>query len=434
MGNKALLVFGKIIWIWITGVLAGMLLLALSALIPASFLEQNLSESAALLESEGDWRPVVDGVTGTQLDNYTDALLLQIAYQGSNRTNGPVFYRAMDNTYSLLENAYAVQSLGGMLRGEAGNGASYARYWLGSEVVLRILLCFLNYGQIRLLIGCLAAIGLILLLYGMYKKGYGIYIPAFLGMLVLWFPMVLFYSLQFSAVYFVMIASLLVYVWAPRKSSYALFFMGIGMMTAYVDFLTFPLLTLGIPLGLWIVDREDKRIRDLLAGGFVCSLFWGLGYAAMWGLKWIVGSLVLRRNLILEALRTVRTRTSRHSGDDAFTYPDVLAANFHVINHWYIWAGIGLAVLLILLVAIHSNKQRIKQSAQAVEKQGSRVPICVGTLILALFPFAWYMVTGNHSYVHSWYTFREYALTAWGLLLCLTTALVGTKSQTGIKE
>ncbi len=432
---------GTIVLYLLTGILAGILLLAASALIPASALEKHLIDSAELLSSEGDWRPVIPGYNGTQLDNYTDALLLQIAYQGCRRENGNVFVRAMENPYELLPDAYAVASLKGVLSGKEGNKASYARYFLGGTAILRILLCLFSYGQIRVLFGICESILLIVVLYGMAKKGYGILIPAFLGMILLWYPVVLPFSLQLSAIYFVMMGAVIAYLYLPGKSSYLLYFLVIGMITGYVDFLTFPVLTLGIPMGFVLWDtckkHDEKELvalsfTEYFIKGISYSVVWLIGYGGIWAGKWIAGSLFLRRNLILEALRTVRTRTSRHSGDTAFSYFDVLIANWNVINRVPIWIGMGVVILLIVGIVVwkltrkrfcgKGNEGNCEQADNfpAAEQRRDICSLCFALLILALFPFGWYMVAGNHSYVHSWYTFREYSLTAWALLLMFT--------------
>lgn len=70
-------------------------------------------------------------------------------------------------------------------------------------------------------------------------------------------------------------------------------FLIIGMATSYVDFLTYPFVSLGIPLVIWLIlDNEEKVIQKL--GKMVWnSGFWCAGYAGMWAGKWILGSILL---------------------------------------------------------------------------------------------------------------------------------------------
>ena len=66
-----------------------------------------------------------------------------------------------------------------------------------------------------------------------------------------------------------------------EKDGVVLFFLGTGMVTSYVDFLTYPLITFGLPCVLWLMLEKDRQKNALLLL-VQLALAWGIGYAGMW--------------------------------------------------------------------------------------------------------------------------------------------------------
>ena len=70
-----------------------------------------------------------------------------------------------------------------------------------------------------------------------------------------------------------------------------------GVCTSFLDLLVTPILTLGLPLTVWLLDprvpgsRAPLRRCGAVAGGAVC---WGAGYALCWASKWVLAGLVHR--------------------------------------------------------------------------------------------------------------------------------------------
>lgn len=72
-----------------------------------------------------------------------------------------------------------------------------------------------------------------------------------------------------------------------------LYFFAVGMIENFFDFLTYPIITLGIPLIilLWLRVRDEQAdFKGNFWFMFQSSVSWGLGYAltwiAKWGLQW----------------------------------------------------------------------------------------------------------------------------------------------------
>ncbi len=69
-----------------------------------------------------------------------------------------------------------------------------------------------------------------------------------------------------------------------------LYFFVVGMVENFFDFLTYPIITLGIPLIvlLWLKIRDESAdLKENMIFTVKSSVSWGLGYALTWIAKWV---------------------------------------------------------------------------------------------------------------------------------------------------
>ena len=74
--------------------------------------------------------------------------------------------------------------------------------------------------------------------------------------------------------------------------------------TVYFDFLTYPLVTLVYPLGIYLYfhgGTPGKGIRGMVGN----SAEWGVGYGGMWAAKWILADCLTGSASIRDAMETV---------------------------------------------------------------------------------------------------------------------------------
>ena len=77
-------------------------------------------------------------------------------------------------------------------------------------------------------------------------------------------------SLQFGSVTIITFCAMLFILCKSRKWQenlflWNIFFMFVGIITSYMDLLTFPLITLGVPLTLWVcMYQRDKVKGDIM--------------------------------------------------------------------------------------------------------------------------------------------------------------------------
>ena len=271
--------------------------LALTAVycLPVRPIQEHVRVSVDAFLEEGDNPFVLPGYKGSSLDNTTDAIMLGNALYQSEL---PAYQAAMEAGRAELDNEHTQLALKKYLDQDQGlTLTSYERYWHGYLVVLKPLLLVFNYGQIRILNGIVMAILVLLILRQLWKRDLRRGMLAFLLSVAGLFPMALPYSLQFSTSFYVGtgISLFLLYRYEKikEKEQYIEMFFLAGALTSYVDFLTYPIYALGIPLVLCIV-LDNENIGNELKRIVACACSWGSGYLLMWAGKWLIGSALLK--------------------------------------------------------------------------------------------------------------------------------------------
>ncbi|MCR5310813.1 MAG: hypothetical protein K6E32_05270, partial [Lachnospiraceae bacterium] len=205
--------------------------LTVANLVDTDRLQNNAGQALDVLDAEGDY-PIYYDDFAVRLDNVSDRLIVkESSLQGSNP-----LYTAIDM-----------------------NG--YYRYWHGYALFLRPLLAFLGLNQIRkilmILIGLVFAVTTVVL----YKKLGIAGAAAFSLMWVEYYSSKVSGSLQFFWCYFIMCAAVIFICIADglkkEKEAYCILFFGLGSFTNFVDLLTFPLVTLTVPLAVLVIIKRD---------------------------------------------------------------------------------------------------------------------------------------------------------------------------------
>ncbi len=398
--------------ILLLGVVLGLLLLACVYRIPQSAMRRGTETSAGILHGETLYPRVVESVPASQLDNFTDALMLNITYY----KGGSFAEDMLSSAYIQNDENDPLESLYGYVTGAEGEyqEAYYGRYWHGYQAVLAPLLTVFDLLQIRYLNMALQialAAAVLLTLHACGRK------DMLLPYAILWIslmPAALFYSLQFSSTFYIMAVLSLVIASRSGKFDFAKLcfaFEIAGILEAYFDLLTYPLVTFGVPAILWFaLDAERKqsllrRIRQLVLLG----VSWGLGYLGMWSSKWVIAALFAGDNTLETAYQAIKFRSAMQlTGDVKITYLDVIKANvFFYVSRGFV-AVFAAGVLLWLIKWFRQRKNKPDPELRSVLPAMAAIAVC------ALTPFAWYLVTANHSYLHSWFTFRELGIFLYG--------------------
>lgn len=403
------------IGVLVAGILAGTVLMILVYCIPEAPMEANAQRSVEIYNYEGVYPQLMWGYKMSQLDNCTDAtMILNAIYSG---LGSPVEkamqvyrteYRGENQVKSLIDYVNKVDA--------ETYVCAYPRYWHGYLLILKPLLFFWDVADIRVMnmFFQIALLGYVLLL--MKKEEYGKYIPGFLFAVILFNPVAISLSFQFSTVYYLMLLGI-IYVLKheilSEKKCIFLFLVS-GIATAFFDFLTYPLAALCFPL-LFLLLRE-KSWKEVMKKTILYSLIWGIGYIGMWCGKWTIGSILLNRNIWMDAIGRAAEYESMNYGEGKVNALQVVLKNVMVLAKWPI-------LISGLVIGIYYLKQYLKKGVYRIGGLKQRYLYFLPYMLISLIPFAWYLAAGTHSYIHYWFTYRELCISVFAILAGLTKCM-----------
>lgn len=391
---------------FLCSVIGGSFLLAAAYALPQRSIDKHVEESVAVLAEEGNYPVETPGILGTMRDNYTDAIMLNMASYDSKY---PLLQKAFGNYKKRNSDKYAVTWLEHRNDKDA-KSVSYARYWHGYLVPLKLLLEVFNYQQIRSLIIFTDLLLIVWICLLMQKKGRNRYIFPFL-ITLMFFPLnIVGKSLQFSTVFIPVLLEILVMLKYEKNfhAQYGLLFLFSGIVTAYLDLLTYPLVSVGFLLCFAIISDENSRCFGKWKNMVGYTLSWGIGYGGMWASKWLISSLILRENVLKNAVDTAAFRVSTSNGNDTWTHMDVWKVN--------ISNSPKIILVLVLIFVVYLLSRCVQKKTDKINFISNSVFI-----IIACMPFVWYFIMSNHSYIHSFFTHRELAVSCLAILFYFTS-------------
>ncbi len=389
------------------GVYAGlivlyMLLMTVVYTIPNSLVEDNVELSIKYIDLEGDGPHVTFYRASSRVDNYSDRIIYQEVLRDENAS---VLYSAMDNQ-------------------------NYARYWHGHSVYMRPLSVFFDITQVRyiLMVAFYALAALMLVKVGR-RFGGPVAAVFFIGLMAI-YPNTVSTCLQLAAVFLVAFVftmlSIRVYDKSPGKIALLLFVS--GSVANFFDLLTVPLVSLGLPLIVILLIEAERS--PLVLGNTQASapsiwrqiwekvwliaricIAWVLGYGGTWLAKWLIGSAVLQRNVLADAIETILFRTEGKVDWFDISYPNMFRYNIENILLPIPMKWNALLIILILALTVFA----LIRSAAARERMKGLWLL----LPAAVMPYCWYTVLLNHSCIHSWFTYRLQILTLLGIGICV---------------
>jgi len=357
--------------------------------IPNSRIANNTAKSLQVIEREGKYpRPFFNTYTyGCQLDNFTDKIMFKKTMK--------------EEDLSPFKSGI--------------NVSGYFRYWHGYLVFLRPSLLFVNYFGIRYLNLFIFFITLGLM-FSLLKEKLGTVISiGFMMCMMMGYTFLIPMSMQFMSVFMIMMAASIIILSFYNKGNFIkgliYFFFIIGSVTNFMDLLTAPLLTLGIPLAIIVLlaineNKENKVINNILEV-IKYSISWTAGYGLTWAMKWVLTSIILRADAFSDAANAILFRTegnTDHPLNRLIMYNRNLKTIFPMIF-------IKLAIVLFLIWIVTFILYR---------KDFKKILNIIPLLIISVFPYGWYLILGNHSDIHYWFTYRIQIIT----VFCIMASMV----------
>ena len=373
--------------------------------IPTSWIQGNVEKSIEVLEGEGEYPMYFFYRHSAIIDIHTDKLMYESLIQ--NR-----------DYYNPIQAAMSINQ--------------YPRYWHGYQVLLRPLTVVFQVQELRYLGMLTFHLLFFWSAWLMAKKTKPLYAMFYVLTVASGYVVFLPVCFQFLTTFLVLFVSLIVLLSRYDNNKplsavkWMLYFFVVGMVENFFDFLTYPILTLGIPLVLllWLRVRDERTdFRGNFWFMFKASLSWFFGYALAWISKWLLCAPILGVRYFWRTMSVVQYRlegSEEEPLDRIGTIQRNLKAWLNVQDGGVIsWSKIALLILIVAVVLIIWRKLKDWKAV------GAYLPI----LFVAAYPYIWYLVMSNHSQIHYWYTYRAQLVALFAGLVFLAAILRERKPE-----
>ena len=384
-----------------------LLLLAVIAAIPQSAIAENSRASAGYFSAHDGFPLLVDGVEGSRMDNYADTALLDVIYCADSENP---FTSMIVDPYYRNDGQDIRADFQAAVDGAAPNN-EYARYWHGSQVLLRPLLMLTDIQGCRVVLFALLLVLNGILAWLLVRKKAWIPLVAYFASLLLVQFWTAAFTLEYIMVLLVMSAACIaVTAWQGRgEGRITTVFILSGVLTCFLDFLTAETLTFTIPVILLLMlwEQESASLKTQMLRLIKWGCAWLFSYAAMFAIKLLLVLMVAGKETFagifqFAALR-IEGQTLLADGSVGEVSPfTALARNLACLWPFsdenasvmgvLLTAVVVLLVLLAALYLFRGEKARFSYMA---------VLFAVG-----LVPYLRYVLIYSHAHVHYFFTFR----------------------------
>lgn len=404
------------------GLLGGLwLFLIITAAIPNKLIKENMEKSGILISRSEPFAYSDKNKLNGIADNYADSIWLNVAwYLGENQ---PIV-SSLDTRYYGGEDGKKNQSLYQTVTTEGIEAdTDYTRYWHGTTGIIRLLHLFTDVNGVRYL-GfmaslSLAAIIMVLLIHG--RKDW-LAIAFFISICTvkIWNIRL---SMEYQPMFLLSFLMCILYLLYEKKGNHILLILAAagGELAAFFDFLTTETMVLLLPLILVISVRSLEGRNSSSKENFIFVIkqgsMWLLFYGMTFLSKWILATIMTGENKFHTALNAAEERiygefslsASESRILTALASPTAnLSALFdgtRRIDRGSFITGICF-VLLLLIISLFCLFKGKK------EKRGETALL----FLLGSIVFFRFTVLKNHSYLHSFFTYRAFVSTIMAVL------------------
>ncbi len=397
-------------------ILVSLLLMMLVTSIPRAAIKDNAVSIITQIHEEGPYPIVRNPIL--LLDHYTDCVMCNVLLSCDSCS---LFQKSLLNPIQIFSRDKSIEETYQWAIGqkESTRQSKYGRYWHGYQVPLTLLLLVTDYNGIRLFNGILYYILLVWVMWLMTKRcGWQMSIAFLFAILITASPFIAPMSMQFFGCYAIMlIASIFILMRKHTSDRDFTVFLTIGACTAFIDLLTTPIITLGVPLACYISSHHPRHAMKTIV---LFSFSWALGYATLWASKWIIATAITGENVIANALSTAHFRSTGNG-----TYLDIFNSFRFFLDNLLCKYDINLSNLFLVIIAcvtILSIVFLTKRAWKPLKQQA-------WWLAISILPLVWYCLLPQHSTAHFFFTWRALLVTVFSLSAIVLYAIKPQKNE-----
>lgn len=416
---------------WVITFAAAMFMLSCSlfasAMIPKSAMYNNLLSSAEYYSGFISRMPVVENVEQSKQDFFADAILMNMIACTDRST--PVEASIKGEYYTGDSNISMGQDFLDAVKGAEGNN-HYSRYWHGSMIFVRLLLLFTDAQGIHVFnFLLLIALSILFCLMCWQSDNKKIAIAYLIGFIVTesFFASV---AIEYMSVYIIALIGGMAALKVKTYKHEVILFTLLGASTAFFDFLTTETIAALLPLICILVRKNgEKKItfEDGFKQSFLLLFIWVASYVLCFLTKWMLSIQIIGHAAKVEILVM---GFDKFGGiiESSLNVPMPLEALFNNValliptNYSYLVTMFAIAatILIIIYTTYHGKTSGYKEMG--------KILLCIGVL-----PLIRIMILANHSYEHSYFTYRA-LITSIMCLVLFYSYLIDTQKLLISKE
>ena len=404
------------------------LLLVFTAAIPNTAVENHMRQSATYYATADHYAFSEDKLFRNITDNHADRMWTNI---GWNMGFGNPFLSALDTDYYTSPDHGPGLSLFLSVAMKREGNTGYTRYWHGTAGLVRALHLFTDIHGVKIVGMICLMLLLARTLWVLVRAGHwdlGLCLLISLFMVQFWNMRL---SVEYQPCFLICFALCPAFLRAEKQGNFYLNLLAIvsGTLTAFFDFLTTETVTILIPLILVIAVRSreyrlgspKKTFRMLLH----CGLCWALAYLGSFVAKWSAVTLATGQNHFAAAINSAGQRVGGVVTDGGTSkMPGVLmsiGSNLSVIfegtSRTEYRTVISNLIIIAALIIVVYRMYRVRKKF----RPGTGFILMLGSVVLLRFA-----LLANHSYMHSFFTYRALAST---ILAVLVAMLINLQSR-----
>ena len=369
---------------------------------------------------------LVGGFSSARLDNYTSCLIVKTAaYVGPES----FWHRAFGGLRVDLPVTEGSDGWGAFCTYATGydsptGGLSYSRYWHGYMLPLRLLLTATTFTNIQMFFYGVVFVLTLLLFLSLHKNNLFPLIFPFALSLFSMMPSALGICIQYVPVSIICLLSCLLlsghYDHIRLFPGNALFFGITGLLTCYYDLLTFPMITLCMPLVILIQHMINHKEPQLFLHTLYCVMGWCIGFFGFWMLKFAMNTFLFGSYDAMNVIQQIKLRISSQSDGTSFSRLDSLISNIYVLLGKDLYRFLFITFIVYEMIRILCS----------VKKNTFRItPASLLFLIPGVIPVIWMLLTSNHIHDHYYYTYRNLAGTIMAFCMFIETLFMHSRSD-----
>ncbi|KAF0129934.1 MAG: Uncharacterized protein FD155_2178 [Bacteroidetes bacterium] len=398
----------KLIWLFFKWLLllqiVFILFVIISAWLPNAGIRKNITKSLPSVIKEGDYPEPMIKKRKHGLDYSMDAFTMNIIFSTDN--DNPLKSAILASSrHSDLPDKSKWEQLKFSIENESTEvNLNYPRYWHGGTSLFRIFFLFVDFDGVKSAIYLLTSFLFVILGLLLFQKStWSETLLFFLGLIFVNLYISQF-SMQFSPVLIIsLVASILLLNLKTTDFTKSLVvFLVAGAATSFMDLLTTPLLTFGLPALIWIHISTNSELRNRFKKLILLGVFWFGAYTLTWFTKWVITALVtdfpIFSNVFTEVLYVTNAASSN------LLTPLIININQLPL----VLINIIFLIQLLLLLFFFNPKG---------------VDNAILYIVVAIIPFLWYLIMSDHSVRHYWFTYRTLSISLIGIFLTFNALL-----------